>query len=322
MARTIAQIRKSVINSLVNSAAAIGITIDPEKWIKVPGDLSQTDQKVLILDTVVDAQSFEEQLNDAFVVDIENIVSISAPQTAPWFRNRALNVFQFNSSVPQVPKIIPRTVTIDGISYPITIVLFSPVIESYKVIKYCSVLFASSGRVLIKVAGQSGGLPVDLDTVAGAGALNAYLAFVNADAAPGISYSVSSGNSDKLFSQIDVYYNGSYSAVIFDNVKSAMTKYLNDLSSLNFNGIFRLSEFYASIKSVEGVIDYFPINISARADATPFGSGTDLVLGSDEIQKDWQTIAGYIQNETTVGKTLSDYRVGSSGALNLNCIPV
>lgn len=322
MARSIAQIRKSVVGSLVSAAAAIGITIDPDKWIKVPGDLSQTDQKALLLDTVVDAQSFEEQLNDAFIVDIETIIKISATQTAPWFKNRALNVFQFNSSTPQVPKIIPRTVTIDGVPYPITTVLFSPVVDAYKVIKYCNVLFVSSGRVLIKVAGQVGGLPVDLDTAAGAGALAAYQSFVNADAAPGISYTALSGNSDKLFTQIDVYYNGSYSAVIFDNIKAAMTKYLNDLSSLDFDGKFRLSDYYASIKSVEGVIDYFPVNISARADSTPFGGGTDLVLGSDELQLDWQTVAGYIEHETTAGKTLSDYRVGSSGALNLNCIPV
>lgn len=319
MARTIAQIRKSIINSLVSTAASLDITINPEKWAKVPGDLSQTDQKLLLLDTVVDAQSFEEQLNDAFISDVELMLKISAPQTAPWFKNRALNVFQFNPLIPQVPNILSTTVIIDGVSYPIIIPVFRPVVESYKVIKYCSVLFASSGRVLIKVAGQVGGLPVDLDTAAGAGALDAYRSFISYDAAPGISYTASSGNSDKLFNQIDVYYNGSYSAVIFDNIKAAMTKYLNELG---FDGLFRLSDFYAAIKSVEGVIDYNPINISARADSTPFGSGTDLVVGSDAIQISWQTVAGYIQLENTVGKTLSDYRVGSSGDLNLNCIPV
>ena len=43
MARSDVQIRNILINALVSSAAALGITINPNNWVKVPGSISQTD---------------------------------------------------------------------------------------------------------------------------------------------------------------------------------------------------------------------------------------------------------------------------------------
>ncbi len=312
MARTSSQIRIAFINSLIQAAANIGIVINPNDWRFIPGSLSETDYKLLLLNMNVDAQSFEEQLNDAFIVDVENLIAVIPPQTGLWFQYQILSIFQFNITTTQVP-------IIDESNPPSSLVPhFDPVIEAYKVVKYCSVQFLSDGRCQIKVAAQVSNLPVDLDTGAGVGALAAVQSFVNTVAAPGISYVVTSGNSDKVFHQIDVYYQGVYSAVIFANVSLAITNYYN---SIPFNGVVKLSGLESAILAVAGVNDVVFNNIQARKDSASFGTGVDLVLDNDELNRIYQTIAGYAQVETTAGKTLSDFRVGSSGILNLNCIP-
>ena len=335
MASSIPQIRIRLINSLVAVAAAIGIVIDPTLWISVPGQISQTDYKLLLLNAMSDAFAFQEQLNDAFIVDVEKIVSISPPQTGVWMQNQMLNVFQFNSGTPQVP-------IIDASNPPVSLVPhFSPIVLGYQVIKYCAVIFASAGRVLIKVAGQVAGLPVNLDTVAGTGALAATQSYVNSIAAPGISYVVSSGISDWLFLQLDVYYQGVYSAVIFANVQSAITTFLNNLANLAFSNnsiaLLKLSALEEAILAVAGVNDVEFINVAGRPDSnslspgsTTFGTSQQqfLVVNAAEILRSYQTQVGYIalENGTSTGgavanSKLSDYRVGSSGLLNLNCIP-
>jgi hypothetical protein len=76
MARTVAQIRVSLINSLVSVAAGLGITIDPNKWIATPGLLSETDYKLLLLNTVADAGAIQEQLQAKNVSErVENITT-------------------------------------------------------------------------------------------------------------------------------------------------------------------------------------------------------------------------------------------------------
>ena len=195
MARSIPQIRLAFINSLVTTAAALGLTINPNNWISVPGSLSETDYKLLLLNMGVDAQSFEEQLNDLFQSQQEVLIASAAPQTGNWFQYQML-LFQFNATTPQVP-LLQQSSAPNALS-----VVWNPVVLSYQVIKFCSVVYGSAGRCLIKVAAISAGIPADLDTIAGAGALAAATSFVNLIAAPGISYVVTSGISDWLFLQL------------------------------------------------------------------------------------------------------------------------
>ena len=325
MARSSAQIRLAFINSLVTTAAALGLTINPNNWISVPGSLSQTDYKLLLLNMGVDAQSFEEQLNDLFQSQQEVLIASAAPQTGNWFQYQML-LFQFNVTTPQVPSLQPSSAP-NALS-----VVWNPVVLSYQVIKFCSVVYGSAGRCLIKVAAISAGVPADLDTIAGAGALAAATSFVNLIAAPGISYVVTSGISDWLFLQLDVYYTGVYSAVIFSSVSQAITTFLN---SIPFNGIMKLSALEEAILAVAGVQDMDFVNVAARPDAPPSGytsswgspSQEYLVAASTEEARSWDTIAGYIAVEdggSTGGaipnSQLGDFRVGSSGILNLNCI--
>ena len=328
MARSIIEIQNSLIDDLVSYAAGIGITINPNDWKLVPGNISETDYKLLLLNTVASGEAFNEQVQDLFTSQNETLIAASQPQTGAWFRFQML-MFQFNATTPQIPQIQPSTT-----SAPLS-VIWNPVIASYRVIAFCSVIYGSAGRCLIKVAALSGGVPADLDTIAGSGALAAATSFVNLIAAPGINYIITSGKSDWLFLQIDLYYIGVYSAVIFNSVSNAITAFLN---TIPFNGVFKLSSLEEAILSVAGVDDLDFINVAARPDVSYPGSaittwGTTLqqymVTNKTENIIQYQTNAGYIavENGTSTGGSisnskLSDFRVGSSGVLNLNCIAI
>ena len=330
MGRTITQIQNSLIDNLVAYAATLGITINPNDWVYVPGNISETDYKLLLLNTVASGEAFNEQVQDLFLIQSESLIASAQPQTGAWFRFQML-MFQFNSTTPQIPQIQPSTT-----SAPLSII-WNPVNPSYRVIAFCSVIYGSAGRCIIKVAAISGGLPVDLET-AYPGSLAAALSFVNLIAAPGISYTVQSGNSDWLFLQIDLYYIGVYSAVIFNSVSNAITAFLN---TIPFNGVFKLSSLEEAILAVAGVDDLDFINVAARPDYNSLSGGTTtsfgtilqefLVSNGTENSREYQTNAGYIavENGTSSGtpspvpnSKLSDYRVGSSGVLNLNCIAI
>lgn len=334
MAQSITTIRNGLIADLVAAAAAIGITINPNDWVFVPGNLSETDYKLLLLDTVASGSAFQQQVQDLFNAQQEVLIASAPPQTAPWFQNQML-LFQFNATTPQVPQIQPPTAP-NGLA-----VVWNPVVPSYRVIAFCAASFGSAGRCLIKVAAEQNGLPVDLDT-AYPGALAAAVSFVNEVAAPGISYVVTSGNSDWLFLQLDVYYTGAYSAVIFSSVQTAITTFLNNLSttSLNNNSValLKLSTLEEVILAVPGVQDMEFINVAGRPDVSFVGSSATtwatvyqqyLVQNATELQRTYQSAAGYIslENGTSTGgaipnSQLNQFRTGSSGVLNLNCIPV
>ena len=353
MARTIQQITISLINSLVSTTLSlIGIVINPNDWIYTPGSLSQTDQKLLLLNTIASGQAINEQLWDVALSNTELQVSNSQPQTGQWFEYQMLN-FQWSSSDPQVPIISPSTS-----SSPLSITWNNPatgqsINQNLRVIDFCTAIF-SPPYCKIKVAAKnSAGLPADLDTTVGSGALSSATSLVNLVSSPGISYVVSSGNSDWLFLQIDLYFQGIYASTIFNNVSSAITNFLN---SIPFNGIFKLSALEEAILLVQGVNDLIFINVAARPDvsvsgssSTTWGTAYQVYLVSNgstwnsstgwvgatppypqnpqENQRSWSTVAGYIavENGTSTGGTISnsqlgDYRVGSSGILNLNCI--
>jgi hypothetical protein len=293
MARSVNTIQAAIIADLVTRAAAVGVTITPSEW-------SAYDFRQLITFVVAVAIATLEQLFDLFTTDINDLVAVAAPQTGAWFQNQMLNVFQANATTPQV---VQLNTTTFAPYYP-------TVVDAYKVIKYCAVVPGNFGTTLIKVAGQVSGLPIDLDTATFAGCLDTAQSFVNTIGFRGITYTVSSGNSDLLYLACTIYYKGQYAAVIQSTVVASIQAYL---SAIPFNGAVTLSDLEVAIKAVAGVNDVVFTNVSARADATSFGDSTKLVIGVDGssptgnlILRKWDTVAGYIQGETISGKTLND----------------
>lgn len=336
MAIPIVQFRKILYDAIVSSAASLGITINPLIWISVPGDLSQTDWKLLMTDAVATGMGFQSQLNDSFVLDVEGIVLTNPPQNQAWFRQKMLE-FQFNSTTPQIPVLTNDTYTNDRTGNKVSILaIIWDLNINYQIIKYCTVKYGVS-NCLIKVAAQVSNLPADLETTY-PGSLAAVKSYINMVASPGITYVVTSGVSDWLFIQVDVYYKGSYSATIFNSVSSAITGYLNGIS---YDGLFKLSSLETAILNVTGVDDLEFINVALRPDFNTFDGGATstfgttlqqfLVSDTDQLGRNYNPASGYIaiENGTSTGtpspvpnSQLGDFRVGSSGILNLNCIAI
>jgi hypothetical protein len=302
MARKIPAIRQFLIDTLVSKAASIGITINPVKW-------SKYDYKLLILDTVATGQAVEEQLWDAYKDDINSIISLAAPETAQWIKDQLINKYQFSADIPQVVGIYPPN--------------FNPSFQNpndnLKIIKYCSVKPGIYGTTLIKVAAQVDGLPADIDTTHGAGTLDTVRAFVRAITNSSITKFITSGSADRLWMQLDVYYNGLYASVIQNNVILAIDNFLKNIT---YDGSFIVTDLEVAIKNVEGVTDCVFINMRGRDNLTAFPGGSDLRIDTAVIDRVYNSIAGYIVREDTTDNSLTDPRPLDPSINNLNLIPI
>lgn len=303
MARKISAIRQFLIDTLVSKAAAIGISIDPTKW-------SKYDYKLLILDTIATGMGILEQLWDVFKSDVQKIVDVAAPETPAWFQNQLLNKYQFNAATPQVPQILPPNFEP---SFP------NPNVD-YNIIKYCSVTPGLWGTTRIKVAAQVGGFPADIDTVYGAGTLDTIKSFVNTISDPSIIKNVTSGIADKMWMQLDVYYNGLFAGVIQANVIAAINSYFASLTpNGTLQGTIVLTDLIKAIKAVEGVNDVVPINLRGRDDGTAFGGGVNMVISKTIINRLYNTYAGYVIPEVAPN-SFTDPRPLEPTINNLNLI--
>lgn len=311
MARSVTTIYNTAVAQYVANAASAGIAINPSGW-------SMYNYQRLIFWTMAFCQSLLEQIQDAFKSDIQAIQKVMPPQTPGWFQNQVINVFEYDATA--VP-IVQLDETTNFVPY------YPAPNNNFNIVKYCSVTPGPLGSTLIKVAGAG---PSQLPSIPITSApIPALQTFVNTVGVPGLTYRVTSDPADKLFMQIDVFYNGLYSAIISANVIAAINAYL---AGIPFDGNVTLSDLEGAIKAVPGVIDIMWGAVQARADITTVGFGTNMVTATyngdgsvatnTQIQRTWPTVAGYIIPESTTGSTwqLTDPRAGYPGTNNLNFI--
>ena len=225
-----------------------------------------------------------EQLLDIFKSNTENTVANAIPLTAQWLQNKVFE-FQYDATNPQVLQLINF------------VPQYSVINTSLRIVSRCSVKTDISNIVKIKVA--TGNTPAALSSLQ----ISALQSYINTLGTAGIKYIVTSTNSDKIYIAADIYYQGVYSSVISANVIAAINNYF---SSIPFDGAVKLSDLENAIRNTTGVNDCVLKNVSARADSTTFGSGTDLILNNQLIGRIWNTVSGYIVPETTTGNTLAD----------------
>jgi hypothetical protein len=233
---------------------------------------------------VASAIAIFEQLLDVFRANVETIVSLSAPQTPQWVQDRVFK-FQYSATTPQIIQLIdliPQYTLVD---------------EELKIITRCSVKTALAGRVNVKVAKEEP--PTPLDSLE----LSALQSYVTTIGVAGIDYIVTSTDSDKLSIEADIFYNGSYSSVISDNVIASVTTFL---STIPFDGSLKLIDLEIAIRNTAGVNDVLFHNILARKDSVPIAGATYLIQNNTVLSRQWPTISGYIVPETTSGSTLAD----------------
>ncbi len=273
MARTIDEIQASMIADVQSDSTLSGLT-------------STSKRAIWRLWTYVFAVAVNllEQLMDVFKTDNETIVSLAPPQTTAWLSDKIFK-FQYDATNPQVLQLI-------------NLVPQYPVVDSTKyIVTRVSVKTNLAGQVFIKVA--KGNPPQALTTPE----LNALTSYTNEIGVTGLYYTLTSTNSDKLMVAAQVYYNGSYSAVIQANVIAGINAFL---ASLPFDGSMQLSDLEAAIRNVEGVNDLILNNVVSRQDSVALANGTYLVQNNQYISRKWPTVSGYIVPETTTGFTLAD----------------
>jgi len=230
---------------------------------------------------------------DVLQQSIETTVSQAAAPSATWLQLKMF-LFQYSSTNPQILQLI-NTV----IQYPV-------VDATLQIITGCSVTSSVSNEVVIKVA--KGNPFVALSS----GELSAAQGYVNELGAAGIKYTVVSLNSDKIYINANIYYNGQYSAVIQANVIAALNAFLQNIATTNLttnlstNGAVKISDIESTIRSVTGVNDVVLLNVSARPDSASFSASVNLVLNQTLLSRQWLPIAGYTVQETTTGYTFAD----------------
>jgi hypothetical protein len=209
-----------------------------------------------------------EQLNNVFQTEIEATVAKAIPATAVWIKDEIMK-FQY----PDVAQINPDfTVSYNAINAVLQIITAAAVIPS------------SSGLINIKAAKGSPRVPLS------APELTALKAYCEIFLPAGALTNIISVDADTLQINAEVFYNGQYAANIQADVIAALTAYM---ASLPFNGVVKNSDIETVILGVAGVTDV----VLQQVTATPFGgSPIDLILGSLEQLRSYQTYSGSINN--------------------------
>lgn len=272
MARTVAQIKQSMLDAKNADTTLSALT-----------STSQTAKWNLYYFIVASCIAIFEQLQDLFKVDLETIASNAAPSTPQWTRNKVLAF--------QTGDVAELNTTTFVIEYP-------TVNTANQILTRCAVITAPNRTVLIKVAKGNPPTPVSVGELA---ELQSYVETFNP---AGIAFTLINENSDKMEVAATIYYNGQYSAVIQDNVEAALNNYM---ANLPFNGVISTQAVVDAIQAVEGVNSVSLTRILVRRNTFAYGFGVtlyNLSTGIDSVQ--YQTYAGYVEEETTSSHTFAD----------------
>lgn len=272
MARTVAQIKQSMLDAK---------NADPT--LSTLTSTSQTAKWNLYYFIVASCIAIFEQLQDIFKTELETIASTAAPSTPQWTRNKVLKY--------QKGDVAQLNTTTYVIEYP-------TINTANQILTRCAVITAPNRTVLIKVAKGNPPTPVSVGELA---ELQSYVETFNP---AGIAFTLINDNSDKMEVAAKIYYNGQYSAVISTNVVAALNNYM---ANLPFNGVISTQAVVDAMQAVEGVISVSLARILVRKHSVAYGAGVtlyNLSTGVDAVQ--YQTIAGYVVEETTATHTFAD----------------
>lgn len=246
---------------------------------------SQTSIYQLFKGIVSQCINYFEQLVDTKKDEIDTAIANSAVGTAAWLQNKIFD-FQYSATNTQVLSLVnyaPKYATVD---------------TTLQIISRCAVVSDLNKVVKIKVA--TGTIPTTLS----ANQYSSLYAYIDLILQCGISFDLVNLTADKLYIEAEVYYDGQYIDVIQTNVETAIGTYLE---TLPFNGGVVVSELEDTIQAVSGVKDVKLIAIKARQDSVAFASATTVYsLASSVNTRSWDTVAGYIVEETTGGETFAD----------------
>ena len=274
MARSISTIAQQMLDAKAADSNLAGLT-----------STSQTSIWRLWIFIVAACINVFEQLIDIFKVEIETTVENNYVGTPKWIRTKALE-FQYSAANPQFLEITDNT----KIAYPV-------IDTSLRIVTRASVATDLNKTVTIKVAKDE---PPTQLTGAEPVALQAYFSEL---VPAGVYWEIVNAVSDKLYIEGEVFYDGMYSATIGTIVPDAINAYL---SSIDFDGLIKVSDLENAIRSATGVIDIKLENVWLRANSIPLANGFKLIDAFTLVIISATPFAGYAVEEDTVGETWAD----------------
>jgi hypothetical protein len=225
MARTIANIKTTIVNAVQSDANLAALT-----------SISNVADWNLWAYIVAVCQWTLEKLFDAHISEVQTILSAQKPHTLQWYVTMA-KAFQYGDDLPQ-----------NSDAYA--------VIDSTKqIVSYASATETGTG-LRIKVAALSGS---DLAAIPPTPQLAAFTAYMQLVKDAGVRLTITSGQPDRFVTELLIYYN----PLILDAsgqrldgtnntpVQDAITSFLNNLP---FNGLFVLNSYIAALQAVDGVV--------------------------------------------------------------------
>jgi len=270
MARTIATIKEG-IRTEKNNYSSLNSILFSEEGGSTVGYLNN------VADVVAININIFEQLQDAYKAELEDIASSAVPGTGAWIKEKVLE-FQYDVNTAQYIQLVDL------------VPVYNSVDEDLQIISRVAVVEGGNGLITIKAA--TGTTPVALDSLQKT-ALQEYLDII---IPAGPTVVVQSLDSDKLYLDATVYYDGQFINSIQTDVEDAITDYL---ANLDFNGVVLVSKLQDAIQAVTGVKDIVINEVKARKDTTIFASAS-------VVSRQWTTVAGYIVEETESGETFAD----------------
>lgn len=234
-----------------------------------------------ILNNIADIQAINinlfEQLQDAYKEELELIAASAIPGTQAWIKEKVLE-FQYDALNNQYIQLIDLIPT------------YNEVDEDLRIISRVAVIEGGNGIVTVKVA--TGDSPAPLDSLQ----ITALEEYLDVILPAGVTPVVSSMDSDKIYIDAEVFYDGQFVASIAQDVEDAINEYF---ANLDFNGVVLVSKIQDAIQGVTGVKDILINEVRARKDTTVFASASTVL-------RQWTTVAGYVVEETTSGQTFAD----------------
>jgi hypothetical protein len=283
MARTIAQIVAAMDAEQAATTGLSGLN-----------STSQTAIYKLFKYIVAVSQFLLESLIDQKKTEIENILKAGYFGTALWIRQKAFE-FQYDATVPQVIEIINGVPT-----YPV-------IDTDMQIITRCSVKSTGFSAVNIKLAKS------EPPTVLSSAELTAISAYYNAGGnaaggeqgigAVGINYNCLSYLPDRLYIEAEIFYNGIYASVIEDTIIEALETFM---ANMPFDGDLKVVDVVDALQGVAGFVDIQIEELAFRAQATAFGSRTQLIATATQANPSGATTAGYLIEEDTATYTFAD----------------
>ena len=224
-----------------------------------------------------------EQLIDVFKAETESKISKAIPNTISWLLKKVFD-FQYSATIPQVLQLVdyvPQYPTIN---------------EDLRIITRCAVSTSLSNVVKIKVAKNEP--PEALNSTE----KNSLQSYVETLGVAGVNYSVISLAPDRVYLDLDIFYDGQYSNVIANSVNTSINNYF---SNLDFDGKIKLLDLEIAIRNTLGVSDVLTKNVKVRDNATPFASGFFMVQNNQVVSRLTPVVSGYVILEDTTASILN-----------------